>query len=91
MSAIFSERLTTVIDELAISAKDNKPLCDALRQASMQLDERKIIERAREILMYQREIAEDEANLMLQSMAIKKKVTLAVLSRQLINATRCLT
>ena len=91
MSAILSERLTTVIDELAISAKDNKPLCDALRQASMQLDERKIIERAREILMYQREIAEDEANLMLQSMAIKKKVNLAVLSRQLINATRCLT
>lgn len=91
VGAISSERLTPVIDAAIARFEETKQLRDALKQANEKLDERKVIERAKGILMRQRRLDEDDAYKMLRSMAMKKNMKLADLSNQLIEAAKMLT
>jgi len=61
-----------------------------LQEANMNIDEDKLVERAKGILMRQRNLDEDEADNMLRSMAMKKNMKLADLSNQLIDAAKML-
>jgi response regulator NasT len=54
------------------------------------LEERKIVERAKGLLMKQRNIDEDAAYEMLRSMAMKKNMKLVDLSNQLMDAASML-
>jgi response regulator NasT len=61
-----------------------------LAVANTKLDERKIIERAKGLLMQQRNLNENDAYNMLRSMAMQRKIKLFELSNQLIEAAKVL-
>lgn len=90
VGTIASERLTPVIEAAVARFEETKKLREELEQAHSKLDERKLIERAKGILMRQRNLDEDEAYKMLRSMAMKKNMKLADLSTQLIDAAKML-
>ncbi|MDE0925992.1 MAG: ANTAR domain-containing protein [Methylophilaceae bacterium] len=86
-----SERLTPVIEAAIAKFEETKHLREELQQANLKLDERKVVERAKGILMRQRGLGEDEAYKMLRTMAMKRNMKLADLSNQLTNAAKMLT
>ena len=90
VGTIPSERLVPVIDAAIARFEEFKDLRNELLQAKTKLDERKVIERAKGLLMKQRGLDEDAAYEMLRSMAMKKNMKLADLSDQLLEAARLL-
>ena len=90
VGTIPSERLVPVIDAAIARFEEFKNLRDELLQAKTMLDERKVIERAKGLLMKQRGLDEDAAYEMLRSMAMKKNMKLVNLSEQLLEAARLL-
>lgn len=91
VGTIPSERLTPVIEAEIARFEETKHLRGELQQANLKLDERKVVERAKGILMRQRDLGEDEAYKMLRTMAMKRNMKLADLSNQLIDAAKMLT
>lgn len=85
-----SERLTPVIDAAVARFEESKHLRSELASAKTQLDERKVIERAKGLLMKQRNLDEEGAYSLLRSMAMKKNMKLADLSNQLLDAATML-
>ena len=85
-----SERLTPVIDAAVARFEEFSNLRTELSQAKSKLDERKVVERAKGLLMKQRGLDEDAAYEMLRSMAMKKNMKLVDLSHQLIEAASML-
>jgi two-component system, response regulator / RNA-binding antiterminator len=90
VGTIPSERLIPVIDAAVARFEEFKNLRAELNLAKLKLDERKIVERAKGLLMKQRGLDEEEAYDMLRSMAMKKNMKLADLSHQLIEAASML-
>lgn len=90
VGTIPSERLTPVIDAAVARFEEFKSLRMELSLAKSKLDERKVVERAKGLLMKQRGLDEDAAYEMLRSMAMKRNMKLADLSNQLIEAARLL-
>lgn len=90
VGTIPSERLVPVIDAAIARFEEFKNLRDELLQAKTKLDERKVIERAKGLLMKQRGLDEDAAYEMLRSMAMKKNMKLVSLSEQLLEAASML-
>jgi response regulator NasT len=91
VGTIPSERLTPVIEATIARFEETKHLREELQQTNLKLDERKVVERAKGILMRQRDLGEDEAYKMLRTMAMKRNMKLADLSNQLIDAAKMLT
>ena len=85
-----SERLTPVIDAAVARFEEFSNLRAELIQAKSKLNERKVVERAKGLLMKQRNLDEEGAYEMLRSMAMKKNMKLADLSLQLIEAASVL-
>jgi two-component system, response regulator / RNA-binding antiterminator len=85
-----NERLVPVIDAAIARFEEFKQLRAELNLANTKLDERKIIERAKGILMKQRDLDEDASYSLLRSMAMKKNMKLADLSNQLVEAAKML-
>jgi response regulator NasT len=90
VGTIPNERLTPVIDAAIARFEEFKSLRSELSLAKTQLDERKVVERAKGLLMKQRGLDEDAAYKMLRSLAMKKNIKLADLSHQLIEAASML-
>jgi two-component system, response regulator / RNA-binding antiterminator len=90
VGTIPSERLTPVIDAAIARFEEFKNLRSELTQAKTKLDERKIVERAKGLLMKQRGLDEEAAYEMLRSMAMKKNMKLADLSNQLVETASML-
>lgn len=90
VGTIPSERLVPVIDAAIARFEEFKNLRDELLQAKTKLDERKVIERAKGLLMKQRGLDEDAAYEMLRSMAMKKNMKLVNLSEQLLETASML-
>jgi two-component system, response regulator / RNA-binding antiterminator len=90
VGSIPSERLTPVIDAAVARFEEFKNLRIELSQAKVKLDERKVIERAKGLIMKQRNLDEDAAYEMLRSMAMKKNMKLADLSNQLVETASML-
>ena len=65
-------------------------LREALNEANCKLNERKVIERAKGLIMKRRKIDEDEAYSMLRSMAMQKNMRIASLSEQIVEAAQLL-
>lgn len=70
--------------------EETKTLGEELTQKGSNLDELKLIDQAKGILMRQRNLDEDEASAMLTNMAEKKNMKLADFSSQLIDAAHML-
>jgi len=57
----------------------------------LSLEDQKLVESARDILMHQRDLSEDQAYSLLAEMAYKRKTGIADISLQLVNITKRLT
>ena len=90
VGSIPNERLTPVIDAAVARFEEFKNLRSELQQAKTKLEERKVIEQAKGLLMKQRNLDEDEAYALLRSMAMKKNMKLVNLSEQLMDAAKML-
>ncbi len=66
-------------------------LAPAAQHALLSLEEQKVVDSARDILMRQRALNEEEAYSLLCEMADKRKTGMADISLQLINITKRLT
>ena len=90
VGSISNERLTPVIDAAVARFEEFKQLRSELKEANTKLSERKLVERAKGLLMKQRGIDENEAYSLLRNMAMGKNMRLATLSEQVIEAAKLL-
>lgn len=85
-----NERLQPVIDAAVARFEEFKHLRGALKEANTKLSERKVIERAKGLIMKQRNVDEDEAYNMLRKMAMQKHMRIGALSEQIVEAAQLL-
>ena len=90
VGSIPNERLQPVIDAAIARFEEFKNLRVALNEANTKLSERKLVERAKGLIMKQRKIDEDEAYNLLRSMAMQKHMRIGALSKQIIEAAELL-
>jgi response regulator NasT len=90
VGSIPNERLQPVIDAAIARFDEFKNLRAALNEANTKLSERKLVERAKGLIMKQRKIDEDEAYNLLRSMAMQKHMRIGALSKQIIDAAELL-
>jgi response regulator NasT len=90
VGSIPNERLRPVIDAAVARFDEFKDLRAALNEANTKLSERKVIERAKGLIMKQRKIDEDEAYTLLRNMAMQKHIRIGKLSEQIIEAAQLL-
>ena len=85
-----NERLRPVIDAAVARFDEFKQLKAELQEANLKLSDRKVIERAKGLLMKQRGIEEDEAYNLLRNMAMQKNMRIATLADQVVEAAKLL-
>lgn len=85
-----NERLQPVIDAAVARFEEFKNLRVALKEANTKLSERKVIERAKGLIMKQRNVDENEAYSMLRKMAMEKHTRIGVLAEQIVEAAQLL-
>lgn len=90
VGSIPNERLRPVIDAAVARFDEFKNLRAALNEANTKLSERKVIERAKGLIMKQRKIDEDEAYTLLRNMAMQKHIRISKLSEQIVEAAQLL-
>lgn len=90
VGGIPNTQLQPVIDAAIARFEEFKNLREALNEANTKLNERKVIERAKGLLMKQRNIDEDEAYRILRTMAMQKNIRMGALAEQLIETARIL-
>ena len=79
-----------VIDATIEKYKESKEL-DEFAHTNKKLEDQVIIERAKEMLMRQRNIEEHEAYAMLRTMAMQRNIKIVDLSDQLLQVAKMLT
>lgn len=85
-----NERLQPVIDAAVARFEEFKNLRTALQEANTKLSERKVIERAKGLIMKQRNVDENEAYSMLRKMAMEKHTRIGSLAAQIVEAAQLL-
>lgn len=85
-----TERLQPIMDAAIARFEEFKALRLELVEANNRLSERKVIEKAKGILMKRRGIEEDEAYKMLRNMAMEENIKLATLAEQVVQAAKLL-
>jgi two-component system, response regulator / RNA-binding antiterminator len=90
VGTIPSERLVPVIDAAVARFEEFKHIRTELADTKVKLEERKVIERAKGLLMKQRGLDEEAAYELLRSMAMQRNMKLADLSQQLAEAAKVL-
>jgi response regulator NasT len=90
VGTIPSKRLTPLIDAAIARFEEFRNLRSELTLANTKLEDRKVIERAKGILIKQRNLDEEEAYSMLRDMAMKRNMKLADLAKQLVEAAKIL-
>ncbi|OVE47475.1 ANTAR domain-containing response regulator [Chromobacterium violaceum] len=87
---VSAERLAPIIDMARVKFEEDARLKRKLAEMEQRLADRKLIERAKGILMRRRQLDEEEAYALLRRQAMKSGLRLAELSRQLIHASELL-
>jgi response regulator NasT len=82
------ERVKTILDTAVSHFNTFNRLRDELERANQQLEERKLIERAKGILMKEREISEDDAYALLRSAAMNENRRIADVARSVVSTIR---
>lgn len=85
-----NERMKPIVDAAIARFEEFKALRLELTEANTRLSERKVIEKAKGLLMKQRGVDEDEAYGMLRNMAMKQNIRLAALAEQVVQAAKLL-
>jgi response regulator NasT len=81
-----SESLAPVINAAVVRFEEVKSLRDELGEAKLKLAERKILEKAKGLLMNAHGFDEDHAYAMLRSMAMRQNKRIVVLAKEVIEA-----
>lgn len=87
---VTASRLAPIIDMARVKFEEDARLKKRLTEVEEQLADRKLIERAKGILMERRQLSEAEAYALLRSQAMQSGLRLVELSRQLINSSKLL-
>lgn len=90
LDGIHPERIRPILDVAISRFREYQQLRDELEQTRMQLTERKIIEKAKGILMKNRGLEEDHAYQLLRKMAMDRNLKIAELARSIIAAAELL-
>lgn len=85
-----NERLKPIMEAAIARFEEFKALRNELNEANTKLSERKVIEKAKGLLMKQRGVDEDTAYAMLRNMAMKQNIRLATLAEQVVQAAKLL-
>ncbi|CAN1486424.1 AmiR Response regulator with putative antiterminator output domain [Methylophilaceae bacterium] len=86
VGSLASDSLMPVINAAIVRFEEVKLLKDELDQTKLKLAERKLLERAKGLLMKAHDFDEDHAYAMLRSMAMGQSKRIAVLAREVIEA-----
>ncbi|MBI3784686.1 MAG: ANTAR domain-containing protein [Deltaproteobacteria bacterium] len=84
------ERVRPILEVAIARFQEFQTLRRELDDAKSNLEERKVVERAKGILMKRRGMAEDEAFRLLRKMAMDRKIRLAALAREIVAAAEVL-
>ena len=84
------ERLKPILQVAQARFEADRALRDELKTAQGRLAERKIIEKAKGVVMQQKQISEDDAYRLMRKLAMDRNVTLFELAQQLLNVTQLL-
>lgn len=86
VGSLSSESLTPVINAAVVRFEEVKSLREELGEAKLKLAERKVLEKAKGLLMKEHGFDEDHAYAMLRSMAMRQNKRIVVLAREVIEA-----
>jgi response regulator NasT len=86
VGSLSSESLAPVINAAVVRFEEVKSLRDELGEAKLKLAERKILEKAKGLLMKEHGFDEDHAYAMLRSMAMRQNKRIVVLAKEVIEA-----
>lgn len=86
VGSLSSESLTPVINAAVVRFEEVKSLREALGEAKLKLAERKVLEKAKGLLMKEHGFDEDHAYAMLRSMAMRQNKRIVVLAKEVIEA-----
>ena len=78
------ERVRSVLEVAITRFHEDKTLRDQLAEARSSLEERKLVDRAKGILMDRRSLSEEEAYQMLRKTAMDRSIRIADVARQLV-------
>ena len=91
VGSLSSESLKPVINAAVVRFEEVKSLREELGEAKLKLAERKVLEKAKGLLMKEHGFDEDHAYAMLRSMAMRQNKRIAVLAKEVIEtATKLL-
>lgn len=90
VDSVTPEKLAPIINLARVRFAEDMRLRQRLASVEQQLAERKLIERAKGILMDKRRLSETQAYELLRSQAMEQGLRLADIARQLINTARLL-
>ena len=79
-------RIKAIVDVAVARFEDFQRLRDQLAEANLKLSERKLVERAKGLLMKSRKLDEEAAYALLRKFAMDRKLKLAEIARQVIDA-----
>jgi response regulator NasT len=85
-----SGRVTSILDVACARFEEFQRLKTELAQAKLKLTERKLVERAKGLLMQSRDLSEADAYHALRKLAMAKKIRLSELAQQLIDSAELL-
>jgi response regulator NasT len=86
VGSLTSESLTPVINAAVVRFEEVKSLREELGEAKLKLAERKLLEKAKGLLMKKHGFDEDHAYAMLRSMAMRQNKRIVVLAKEVIEA-----
>lgn len=83
-------RVRSIVEVAVARFEEFQRMRERLAKAKLKLEERKLVERAKGLLMKQRALAEDEAYHALRKLAMSKKLRLGEVARQVIDTAELL-
>ena len=84
------ERITPIVETAVAHFELFQNIRDELHETRTRLSERKLIERAKGILMEEKKVSEDEAYRLLRKLAMDKSASVATIAEQVISVAKLL-
>jgi response regulator NasT len=90
VNGLAPERITPIIETALARFEAFQSVREELDKTRTQLSERKLIERAKGILMKEKRVSEDDAYRLLRKLAMDKNLSMAAISEQVISIAKLL-
>ncbi|HEY8084831.1 MAG TPA: ANTAR domain-containing protein [Methylophilaceae bacterium] len=90
VGGLASERIKPIIEAAIARFEEFSAVKTELVEANLKLSERKVVERAKGVLMKQKGLAEDDAYSLMRKLAMDKGIKLSELAQQIVEAAKLL-